>query len=243
MSLSSSTNFIHKGNVKLTEKQGKRNYEVGLNSTLGDWRTVSKGYYLMDDASHISNLTIDYTSSPRDRPERIQIEVFDYRHQPNLIISSFLILYDYQIKMNKESSQGLRQFDVHLGVEPTAYPNRNFVGTWRLKRAVGHLENVLMMNIGSMPRDSRNSLTIQQGISYSVGLSQNLKLKSHFEMNLPAKGLDVGLIIGHEQNDYRTDSLFIGRYAPGNFAFDRTAHVSPFNSAFYDQIRNFSVAF
>jgi hypothetical protein len=72
------------------------------------------------------------------------------------------------------------------------------------------------MNIGPMPRDNRNSLTIHQGFSYSVGLSQNLKLKSHFEMTLPAKGLYVGLIIGHEQTDYKTDSLFIGRYAPGS---------------------------
>ncbi|XP_057368025.1 uncharacterized protein LOC130689027 [Daphnia carinata] len=181
------------GNIKLTEKQGKRNYEVGLNSTLGDWRTISKGYYLMDDTSHVSNLTIDYTSNPRDRPERIQIEV----------------------KMNKKSSQGLNQYDIHLGIEPTAYPNRNFVGTWRLQRGLGHLENVLMMNVGSLPRESRNSLTIQQGFSYSVGLSQNIKLKSHFEMALPAKGLDVALIIGHEQTEYRTDSVFVGRYAPG----------------------------
>jgi hypothetical protein len=118
------------------------------------------------------------------------------------------------MKMNKESAHGLRQLDVHLGVEPSAYPNRNFVGNWRLQQGLGHFENVLMMNIGPMPRDSRNSLTIHQGFSYSVGLSQNLKLKSHFEMTLPAKGLDLGLIIGHEQTDFKTDSLFIGRYAP-----------------------------
>lgn len=123
--------------------------------------------------------------------------------------------------MNKKSSQGLNQFDLHLGIEPTAYPNRNFVGTWRLQRGLGHLENVLMMNVGSLPRESRNSLTIQQGFSYSVGLSQNVKLKSHFEMALPAKGLDVGLIIGHEQTEYRTDSVFVGRYAPGNIHDDQ----------------------
>ncbi len=73
------------------------------------------------------------------------------------------------------------------------------------------------MNVGAMPRNIQNSLTIHQGFTYSVGLSpQNLKLRTHFEMTLPAKALDVGLVIGHEQTDYRTDTLFIGRYAPGS---------------------------
>lgn len=110
----------------------------------------------------------------------------------------------------------MSQYDVQLEVVPTAYPQRNFVGTWRLQRRLGHFENVVTMNIGPVPRDNRNSLTIHQGLSYSVGLSpQNLKLKSHFEMTLPAKGLDVAFIIGHEQTDYKTDSLLVGRYGPG----------------------------
>lgn len=128
-----------------------------------------------------------------------------------------LKIYFIQLKVNKENSPALRQYDIHLEVVPTAHPQRNFVGTWRLQRGLGHLDNVLTMNIGPMPRDNRNSLTIHQGLSYRVGLSpQNLKFKSHFDMTLPAKGLDVALVVGYEQTDYKTDSLFIGRYAPGN---------------------------
>lgn len=116
--------------------------------------------------------------------------------------------------MNKETAQGLHQYDLHLGVDPTAHPQRNFVAKWRLQRSQGHLDNVLTMNIG--PRDIRNSLTIHQGFTYAIGTSpQNLKFRSHFEMKLPAKTLDVGLIVGHEQTDYKTDTHFVGRYAPG----------------------------
>jgi hypothetical protein len=77
------------GNIKLTEKQGKRNYELGLNSTIGSWSTVSKGYYLMDEKSHVSNFTVDYTSNPRTRPERIQIEV----QGSNLIVTNRHLIF------------------------------------------------------------------------------------------------------------------------------------------------------
>lgn len=68
-------NYFGAGEMKLTEKKGTRNYELSFNSTLGSWNTVSKGYYLVDEKSHLSNLTIDYKSNPKDRQERIQIEV------------------------------------------------------------------------------------------------------------------------------------------------------------------------
>lgn len=113
-------------------------------------------------------------------------------------------------------AQGLHQLDFQLGVEPSAHPNRNFFGAWRLQHGSGHLQNTLTLNIGPLPRDNRNTLTIQQGFSYAFRRpSESLKFRSHFQMTLPAKNLDIGLVIGHEQSDYKTDSLFIGKYAPG----------------------------
>jgi len=43
---------------------------------LGSWNTGTKGYYLQDEKSHISNLTVEYKTNPKDRAEKIKIEVF-----------------------------------------------------------------------------------------------------------------------------------------------------------------------
>ena len=117
--------------------------------------------------------------------------------------------------MHNGTTQGLRQFDVHLGIEPSAYPDRNFVGTWRFQQGQSHLDNHITLNTGPWPKDNRNTLTISQGFVYSANSIQNFKLKSRFEATLPAKDLDLGLIVGYEQTDYKSDALFIGRYAPG----------------------------
>lgn len=63
------------GEVKLLEKKGTYKYEVNLNSTFSGLTTVSKGYYLMDEKSHLCNLTVDYASSPKGRRETIKVEV------------------------------------------------------------------------------------------------------------------------------------------------------------------------
>ena len=79
--ITNSTNFIiffilkNEGELKLTEKKGTLKYDVDLSSKLGSWNTVTKGYYLMDDKSHISNLTVEYKSNPKNRPEKIKVEV------------------------------------------------------------------------------------------------------------------------------------------------------------------------
>lgn len=57
------------------EKKGIVKYEVGLNSTLGSLNTMSKGYYLVDEKSHLCNLSVVYTSSPKSRPETVKVEV------------------------------------------------------------------------------------------------------------------------------------------------------------------------
>ena len=116
------------------------------------------------------------------------------------------------MKLNNGSVQGLRQYDVHLGIDPSAYPNRNFVGTWRLQQGQGLLENYLTLNSGS--RDTKNTLTINQGLSYSTG-GPRQHFKSRFEMSLPAKDLDLAFNVGHEQTDYKTDTVLLGRYATG----------------------------
>ena len=122
--------------------------------------------------------------------------------------------------MNKEASSTIRLYDVHLEVKPSAYPNRNFVGTWRLQHGSTHFENILSMNIGPALRDNRNSLTIQQGFRYATGSNlHGLKFKSNLEMTLPAKELDIGFVISHEQSDSKTDTLVVGRYASGNLNF------------------------
>ena len=107
----------------------------------------------------------------------------------------------------------MRQFDVHFGVQPTAFPNRNFVGTWRLQQRSSHLENQWTFNTGLAPRDSRNTLTITQSLNYLTGSLQ--RLRSRFEVTLPVKNIDLAVILGHEQTDYKSDSLFVGRYATG----------------------------
>lgn len=122
-----------------------------------------------------------------------------------------------QLKLNNGTTQGSRQYDVLLGVEPSAYPNRNFVGTWRFQQGHGHLDNQLTIKTGPWQRDGQNTLTINQGFSYSSsGSPQNLlKLRSRLEVTLPAKGVDLALIIGHDQTDYKTDTAFTARYATG----------------------------
>jgi len=61
--------------LKLTDKKGTLKYDVDLNTKLGDWNTATKGYYLLDEKSHISNLTIEYKPNPKSRQERIKFEV------------------------------------------------------------------------------------------------------------------------------------------------------------------------
>lgn len=48
---------------------------MDLNTKLGDWNTATKGYYLLDEKSHISNLTIEYKPNPKSRQEKIKFEV------------------------------------------------------------------------------------------------------------------------------------------------------------------------
>ena len=98
-------------------------------------------------------------------------------------------------------------------MQPSAFPNRNFVGTWRLQQGQGHLENQWTINTGLTPRDSRNTLTITQSLNYLTGPLQ--RLRSRFEVTLPVKNIDLAVILGHEQTDYKSDTLFIGRYATG----------------------------
>lgn len=61
--------------MKLTDKKGTLKYDVDLNTKLGDWNTATKGYYLLDEKSHISNLTIEYKPNLKSRSERIKFEV------------------------------------------------------------------------------------------------------------------------------------------------------------------------
>jgi hypothetical protein len=107
----------------------------------------------------------------------------------------------------------LRQFDVHFGVQPSAFPSRNFVGTWRLQQGLGQLENQWTFNTGAAPRDSRNTFTITQSLNYLTGSLQ--RLRSRFEVTLPVKNIDLAVILGHEQTDYKSDTHFVGRYATG----------------------------
>lgn len=119
--------------------------------------------------------------------------------------------------MNNGSSQNLRQHDVQLTVEPSAYPNRNFMGSWRIEQGADHVGNVLTFHSGSAPRTLENALTIRQKFAYAAGpAQQDVKFKNQIEVSLPARNIDFAFVVGHEQTDFATDTLFVARYAPGN---------------------------
>ena len=48
------------GQVKLTDKKDTFKYDTDLQAKIGAWSTQLKGYYLLDDKSQVSNLTIEY---------------------------------------------------------------------------------------------------------------------------------------------------------------------------------------
>lgn len=88
------SNFSDSGEIKLTEKKGTNKYEVSLESAVGAWKTVSKGYYLVDEKSHLCNLTVDYTFNAKDRPETVKIEVIELFDFLNLKITELSFLID-----------------------------------------------------------------------------------------------------------------------------------------------------
>ena len=58
----------------MTEKKGTLKYDVDLDAKIGDWDTTTKGYYLVDDKSHVSNLTVEYKSGAA-AADKIKFEV------------------------------------------------------------------------------------------------------------------------------------------------------------------------
>lgn len=121
-----------------------------------------------------------------------------------------------QAKVNNGSSQILRKYDVHLIVEPLANPLRTFMGSWRFEKGLEHVQNILTINTRVATRTLENSLTIKQKFAYAVGpAQQDLKFRNQLEISLPVRNIDFAFVIGHEQSDYMTDTLFVGRYAPG----------------------------
>ncbi len=62
--------------MKLLEKRGIVKYDVDLQAKVGAWVTGTKGYFLLDEKSQISNLTVEYRGNPKARSEKIKIEVF-----------------------------------------------------------------------------------------------------------------------------------------------------------------------
>jgi len=61
----------------LTEKKGSTiKYDVDINAKLGSaCITSTKGYYLQNEKSHISNLMVEYKANPKDHMEKIKNEI------------------------------------------------------------------------------------------------------------------------------------------------------------------------
>lgn len=74
-SFTSFKRFSRLGEMKLLEKKGIVKYDVDLQAKMGAWITGTKGYFLLDEKSQISNLTVEYKANPKARSEKIKIEV------------------------------------------------------------------------------------------------------------------------------------------------------------------------
>ena len=111
------------------------------------------------------------------------------------------------------SEEELRQWDVHLGVEWSASPDTNFIGTWKMKQGQGRLDNMATFNRGATSRDSHYTLTLAQSFNYDMSI-ENHRLHNRLHVSLPAKGVDLELAVDYLHSNFVMDTFFLARLAP-----------------------------
>lgn len=118
------------------------------------------------------------------------------------------------MKLDDEAGEDqLRQWDVHLGVEWSASPDSNFVGTWKMKQSRGQLDNVATFNRGATSRDSHYTLTLAQSFIFQISPEIH-RLRNRMHVTLPSRGIDLEFAINHLHSNFIMDSFFLARYAP-----------------------------
>ena len=117
-----------------------------------------------------------------------------------------------QLKLEDGGSEEVRQWDVHVGVDWSAYADSNFVGSWRMRQSRGHLENQATFNRGATSRDSHYMLSVDQVFDYDVSV-ERANVYSRMHVTLPARAIDVKLVVAHQRSNFKLDTFLLARYA------------------------------